>query len=237
MIELNSVTKKFKQVIAVNNCSLSISDKDMVALIGADGAGKTTLLKLITGLAKPDSGKITINGEMPYAQRVNIGYMAQAFSWYKNLTVWENTILSAKMHGMKSREASLASEKILAFVNLLKFKYRLAGKLSGGMKQKLALACAIVYEPKILLLDEPSTGVDPVSRQELWELFGDINKRGTALVVTTPYFDEAHYCKKIVLMDKGKIILNDTLANLTAQYPNLTLENLFLSLTNDTDEV
>ena len=237
MIELNCVNKQFKQVVAVNNCSLKIADGDMLALIGADGAGKTSLLKLIAGLLKPDSGTITINGQVPYNQRIYIGYMAQVFSWYKNLTVAENVILSAKMHGMKSQEAHLASEKILDFVGLLKFKHRLAGKLSGGMKQKLALAAAVVYQPQILLLDEPSTGVDPVSRQELWELFHEINKNGTTIIVATPYFDEAYYCQKILLMDKGEIILNDTLKNLMAKYAHLDLANLFLHLTEIKDGI
>lgn len=233
MIELIDVTKRFKQVIALDDCNLKIEDKDMVAVIGADGSGKTTALKLIAGLLKPDSGTITINGDLPYNQRMYSGYMAQAFSWYKNLTVMENVILSAKMHGMNSHIALDESKKILQFVGLWQFKHRLAGKLSGGMKQKLALAAAVVYKPMILLLDEPSTGVDPVSRQELWELFQKINAEGTTIIVTTPYFDEANYCKHIVLMDRGKIILQDSLKHLITQNPDLNLETLFLSLTAD----
>lgn len=237
MINLTNVNKSFGHVTALNINDLQISDGDMIALIGADGAGKTTLLKLLTGLLKSDSGNITIDGKLPYTQRVHIGYMAQAFSWYKNLTVWENVILSAKVHGMNSQSATAESEKILQFVGLLKFKTRLAGKLSGGMKQKLALAAAVVHSPSILLLDEPSTGVDPVSRQELWELFQEINHRGTTIIVATPYFEEANYCKRILLMDKGKIVLQDTLQDLIKRYPKLDLEALFLSLTADTDEV
>ena len=159
--------------------------------------------------------------------------MAQQFSWYRNLSVNENVILSAKLHGLNGQQAQQKSDEILKFVGLYQFKDRLAEKLSGGMKQKLALAAAIVYGPQILLLDEPSTGVDPVSRQELWELFHRINAQGTAVIVTTPYFDEVNYCREIILMHNGRILINDTLADLRKQHEHFNLENIYFKLTKE----
>ena len=232
-IEINSISKKFGRIQALTDCSLTIENNCLLAIAGGDGAGKTTLLKSIAGLVTPDSGEVLIDGQMPQSCKEYFGYMAQQFSWYRNLSVNENVILSAKLHGLNGQQAQQKSDEILKFVGLYQFKDRLAEKLSGGMKQKLALAAAIVYGPQILLLDEPSTGVDPVSRQELWELFYRINAQGTAVIVTTPYFDEVNYCREIILMHNGRILINDTLADLRKQHEHFNLENIYFKLTKE----
>ena len=231
MIEINNISKNFGQVRALSNCSLKIADKAMMIIAGGDGAGKTTLLKSIIGLIIPDRGQVLINGQLPKTQKKHFGYMAQQFSWYKNLSVDENMILSATLYGMNKDEAKENCARILKFVGLYQFKKRLAGKLSGGMKQKLALAAALVHEPKFLLLDEPSTGVDPVSRQELWELFQQVNEQGTTVIITTPYFDEVNYCREIILMNNGRILINSSLADLQKQNKGFNLEDIYFKLT------
>lgn len=230
MINVNKISKYFGHIKAVDDCSLVINNGELVVIAGGDGVGKTSLLKMISGLLTPNEGYILIDEKLPYKKRANIGYMAQSFSWYRNLTVEENVVLSAKMHGFGSKEALIASDKILDFVNLGRFKNRLAEKLSGGMKQKLALAATLVYNPQIILLDEPTTGVDPVSRQELWELIQMINTHGITIIVTTPYFEEVMYAKHIIYMAKGEIILDDMLESLKQKYPQRKIVDIFIDL-------
>lgn len=230
MINVKNISKYFGNIKAIDNCDLRINNGELVIIAGGDGVGKTSLLKMIAGLLNPDEGYILIDGKLPYQKRANIGYMAQSFSWYKNLTVEENIILSAKMHGFNREQALIASDNILKFVNLDMFKHRLAEKLSGGMKQKLSLAATLVYNPQIILLDEPTTGIDPVSRQELWELVQNINAKGITIIVTTPYFDEIIYAKHIIYMDKGRIILDDMLANLQQKYSQQKIIDIFVNL-------
>ncbi len=235
MIEINNISKSFGQVNALSDCTLKIEDNAMMIIAGGDGAGKTTLLKSIAGLVTPDKGQVLINGQSPRRQKECFGYMAQQFSWYKNLSVNENIILSATLHDLSKKQAENVGAEILKFVGLYPFKDRLAGKLSGGMKQKLALAAVLVYKPQFLLLDEPSTGVDPVSRQEFWELVQQINEQGTTVIVATPYFDEVSYCREVVLMNKGRILINDTLAALKNKFPDkkFNLEDIFFKLTDE----
>lgn len=232
MIKLKNVKKYFKQIQAVDNCNLEIKNGELAVIAGGDGTGKTTLIKMIAGLLNSDEGYVLIDEKKPYKKRANIGYMAQTFSWYKNLTIEENVILSAKMHGLDRNRIISSCKEILYFVNLWKFRERLAGNLSGGMKQKLALAATLIYDPDIVLLDEPTTGVDPVSRQELWDLVQNINNKGTTIVVATPYFDEVTYAQRAIYMNKGKIILDDTLDNLQMKYQQQNLANIFLELTS-----
>lgn len=232
MIKLKNVKKYFKQVQAVDNCSLEIKNGEFAVIAGGDGTGKTTLIKMIAGLLNPDEGYVLIDDKRPYKKRANIGYMAQEFSWYKNLTIEENVVLSAKMHGMDNNRIISSCKEILHFVNLWKFRDRLSGNLSGGMKQKLSLAATLIYNPQIVLLDEPTTGVDPVSREELWDLVQQVNNKGTTIVVATPYFDEVVYAKRAIYMDKGKIILNDTVNNLQSKYHQQNLTDVFMEITS-----
>ena len=234
MIEINNISKNFGQIKALSGCSLKIEDGAMLIIAGGDGAGKTTLLKCMAGLVVPDTGQVLINGQLSQRRKKYFGYMAQQFGWYRNLSVGENINFSAALHGMDKKEAQENCARILKFVGLYQFRERLAEKLSGGMKQKLALAAALVHKPQILLLDEPSTGVDPVSRQELWELFRQVNGRGATVIVTTPYFDEADYCREAVLMDKGRILINDSLENLQKQAgTRFKLEDIYFKMTKE----
>ncbi|WP_288795801.1 ABC transporter ATP-binding protein [uncultured Megamonas sp.] len=233
MIKISNVDKYFNDVKIIDDCNLVIKSGELTIIAGGDGAGKTSLIKLIVGLLNPDRGYILIDRKIPYKKRADIGYMAQNFSWYRNLTVEENVILSAKMHGFDSKQALINCNEMLNFVGLDRFKHHLAEKLSGGMKQKLALAATLVYRPQIILLDEPTTGVDPVSRQELWDLIQTINKEDITIIVATPYFDEVMYAKHIIYMNKGKIILDDKLEILQQKYNKQNLADVFISLIDE----
>lgn len=198
-------------VRAVDDINLTISAGEIYGLVGPDGAGKTTTLRLICGAFKPDSGAVSIGGvsveQRPEQARAQIGYLSQHFSLYEDLTVLENIRFLAEVRGMSRHDWLPRSRENLAFVGLNAFENRLAGKLSGGMKQKLALACALVNRPRLLLLDEPTTGVDPVTRQDFWQLIIRLaGESGLAVLVCTPYMDEASRCSKVGFMRSGKII-------------------------------
>ena len=212
---VSHVSRSFGSIRAVEDVSLTIIPGQIYGLVGPDGAGKTTTLRLICGAFKPDNGSVSIGNFSLYNQaeqaREMIGYLSQQFSLYEDLTVLENIRFLAEVRGLSREEWLPRSHENLAFVGLDPFQDRLAGKLSGGMKQKLALACALVNRPKLLLLDEPTTGVDPVTRQDFWQLV--IRLAGTqemAVLVCTPYMDEAARCSRIGFMREGKIIQEGT---------------------------
>lgn len=233
-VAMENVRKSFDGLAALHECSWHLAAGGMLCIAGSDGAGKSTLLRLAAGLLQPDAGTVKINGQDVQKTRQQVGYMAQAFSWYANLSIEENLKFACNLYGMEKKYAAEYRDEILQFVGLYKFKDRLAGRLSGGMKQKLALAAAIIHSPAVLLLDEPSTGVDPVSRQELWELISSLNEKGTAVIVATPYFDEAEYCREVMLLDKGRILAHDSLHNLKMRAEDM--EDLYFELTAD-DEI
>ena len=196
---------------AVDDVSLSVTTGQIYGLVGPDGAGKTTTLRLIFGAFKPDSGAITIGGfsvaQQPEAARTMLGYLSQRFSLYEELTVMENIRFMAEVRGMPKEEWLPRARQDLAFVGLAAFEDRLAGQLSGGMKQKLSLACALISRPRLLLLDEPTTGVDPITRQDFWQLIIRLaGEQGLAVLICTPYMDEASRCSRISFMRSGKII-------------------------------
>lgn len=196
---------------AVDQVSLTIAPGEIYGLVGPDGAGKTTTLRLVCGAYRPDSGSVSIGGfqiERSAEQaRALLGYLSQRFSLYEELTVLENIRFQAEVRGMARGEWLQRSRENLAFVGLDSFENRLAGRLSGGMKQKLALACALVNRPRLLLLDEPTTGVDPVTRQDFWQLIIRLaGEQGLAVLVCTPYMDEASRCSRVGFMRAGKII-------------------------------
>ena len=198
-------------VRAVDDVSLSVAEGQIYGLVGPDGAGKTTTLRLICGAFKPHSGTVTIGGfsveRQPEQARAMIGYLSQQFSLYEDLTVLENIRFLAEMRGMPRDEWLPRSRQDLAFVGLDAFENRLAGRLSGGMKQKLSLACALVNRPRLLLLDEPTTGVDPITRQDFWQLIIRlVGEQGLAVLICTPYMDEASRCSRVGFMRNGKII-------------------------------
>lgn len=200
---------------AVDDVSLSVTTGQIYGLVGPDGAGKTTTLRLIFGAFKPDSGTIKIGGfsvaQQPEAARTMLGYLSQRFSLYEEMTVMENIRFMAEVRGMSKEEWLPRARQDLAFVGLDAFKDRLARQLSGGMKQKLSLACALISRPRLLLLDEPTTGVDPITRQDFWQLIIRLaGEQGLAVLICTPYMDEASRCSRVSFMRNGKIIQEGT---------------------------
>ncbi|MBS0286796.1 MAG: ABC transporter ATP-binding protein [Proteobacteria bacterium] len=206
-IKIDNVSKQFTNpsTLALNNVNANIKSGKITGLVGPDAAGKTTLIRLITGLMKPTAGTITLyDGN----DKELIGYMPQKFGLYEDLTVIENLELYARLHQLKGTVRKEIFERMLHFTNLKEFTDRLAGKLSGGMKQKLGLACAMLSQPRILLLDEPSVGVDPVSRRELWQMVQTLSHEGLAVVWSTSYLDEAEKCQEVILLNEGKILFD-----------------------------
>lgn len=211
-VEITSLSKNFGTVSAVHNVSLRIGSGEMFGIVGPDGAGKTTLLRLFCGLLIPTSGSASILGFdlMRETKRLRreIGYLSQQFSLYGDLTIDENIEFFAEINEVYDFHSR--REELLEFTRLKGFRNRLADQLSGGMKQKLALACTLVHRPKIIFLDEPTTGVDPVSRRDFWTILSDLLKSDITVVMTTPYLDEAERCSRVALMNAGSILVCDT---------------------------
>jgi len=216
IIELNDLKKDYGEVKAVRGVSLSIPEGEMFGLVGPDGAGKTTVIRILCGLLNQTSGSASAFGKDILRNRKEvqnqIGYLSQKFSLYGDLTVDENIEFFADIHGVKNYQQR--RNELLEFTRLTKFRDRLADKLSGGMKQKLALACSLIHKPKIIYLDEPTTGVDPVSRRDFWKILSTLLKEKITIFMTTPYLDEAERCSRIALMNKGEIISMDTPQNI-----------------------
>lgn len=212
IIEIKGLTKSYGELIAVNNVSLTVKEGEMFGLVGPDGAGKTTTIKILCGLLNPDDGQVNLLGKNILTNRKeiqnNIGYLSQKFSLYGDLTVDENIEFFAQIHNVRNFHSR--RDELLDFIRLTPFRNRLADQLSGGMKQKLALACSLIHKPKILFLDEPTTGVDPVSRRDFWKILSSLIKEGITILMTTPYLDEAERCNRVALMHKGEIISLDT---------------------------
>ena len=222
-IQIEQFEKSFGQTTAVNKVSLAIKKGELFGLIGPDGAGKTTLIRAICTLILPDKGKILVNDldvtHNVAAVRAILGYMPQRFSLYQDLTVAQNLKFFADLFQVPPREQQERLAELYHFSRLEPFKNRMAGALSGGMKQKLALSCALIHTPDILVLDEPTFGVDPVSRDEFWQILHTIRKRGTTILVSTAYMDEANQCDRVALFFDGRIQAMDTPANLRDSFP------------------
>ncbi len=208
IIKISELKKSYGGIDAVRGISLEVNKGELFGLVGPDGAGKTTAIRILCGLLNSDSGSAKLFGKEISANRKEIqnqiGYLSQKFSLYGDLTVDENIEFFATIHGVKKYEQR--RNELLEFTRLLPFRDRLADNLSGGMKQKLALACSLIHYPKILFLDEPTTGVDPVSRRDFWKILAGMLKEEITIFMTTPYMDEAERCSRIALMDNGKII-------------------------------
>lgn len=207
-ITIEDLSKSFGETIAVKNLSLKLIKGEMFGLVGPDGAGKTTTMRILCALTTPDGGKITIFGKsVANAKREiqnGVGYLSQKFSLYGDLTVDENIEFFARIHNVNNFEKR--RDELLELMRLIKFRDRLAEKLSGGMKQKLALACSLIHKPEILFLDEPTTGVDPVSRRDFWKILSTLKRDGITILLTTPYLDEAERCNRVGLMNGGELI-------------------------------
>jgi ABC-type multidrug transport system ATPase subunit len=233
IIKVENLSKSFGKIKAVSSVSLNIKEKELFGLIGPDGAGKTTLIRMLTTLLLPDKGKATIMNydvEKGYRNlRNNVGYMPGQFSLYADLTIEENIKFFADLFGTSIKQNQELIEDIYQF--LRPFKNRKAGKLSGGMKQKLALCCALIHAPRLLFLDEPTTGVDPTSRQEFWEMLGRLKAKGITIIVSTPYMDEAVRCDRIALMKEGKLMKIDTPQNMIKNFGTtlwqISAQNMF----------
>ncbi len=227
-IETEDLTRTFEHVIAVDGVNLHVEAGEIFGLIGPDGAGKTTLIRMLATVIPSTAGRARVLGHditrEAEAIRGQIGYMPQRFSLYGDLSVWENLNFFADVHGVRGAERRERLERLLAFARLEPFRHRRARHLSGGMQKKLALACALVHRPRLLLLDEPTTGVDPVSRREFWDLLADLLAEGVTIVVSTPYMDEAERCARVGLMYEGRLLVQDTPDAIVAQVPGQLVE-------------
>ena len=211
IIKINSLKKNYADVEAVRGITFEVAKGEMFGLVGPDGAGKTTTIRILCGLLNSDEGSAILSGmdiskERKGVQNI-VGYLSQRFSLYGDLTVDENIEFFADIHNVKNYQKR--RDELLEFTRLTKFRDRLADNLSGGMKQKLALACALIHKPQILFLDEPTTGVDPVSRRDFWKILSNLIKEGITIFMTTPYLDEAERCNRVAMMNRGEIIAID----------------------------
>ncbi|MGE4586374.1 MAG: ABC transporter ATP-binding protein [Mangrovibacterium sp.] len=225
MIEVQNISKSYADIQALNNVSFGVNRGELFGLIGPDGAGKTSLMRILATLLVPDEGSVClagINVVKDYRKiRQMVGYMPGRFSLYPDLTVEENLAFFATVFGTSVAENYDLIRDI--YVQIEPFKNRLAGKLSGGMKQKLALSCALIHKPEVLILDEPTTGVDAVSRKEFWEMLRKLQQDGMSILVSTPYMDEAGLCDRVALMQKGEILTVESPTLITGKYKRLLL--------------
>lgn len=220
IIESRNLSRDYKELRAVNALDLQIQPGELFGLVGPDGAGKTTTLRLLAGLLNITEGSATIAGfdlgSQAESIKPHIGYMAQQFSLYAELSVLENLRFFSELYDVAPKELKSRTERLLEFAGLTEFKERRASHLSGGMQKKLALACTLIHQPEILLLDEPTTGVDPISRREFWNILTELHLQGTTILVSTPYMDEADRCSRVGLMYAGKMVINDSPQNIRA---------------------
>jgi ABC-2 type transport system ATP-binding protein len=227
-LQTDNLSKRFGELTAVNSLNLSVNSGELFGLVGSDGAGKTTTMRMLAGIMEPSGGKASVLGydTVIEAERLkeDIGYMSQRFGLYPDLTVTENIHFYADIYGIPKRGRDERIERLLAFSNLTPFRKRRAGNLSGGMKQKLGLTCALIHTPKILFLDEPTNGVDPVSRRDFWRILYKLLKEGVTIFVATAYLDEADRCHRVGLLHQGRLIACDTPVNLRGLMQGTILE-------------
>jgi ABC-2 type transport system ATP-binding protein len=214
VIETKSLTRTFKDTIAVDGLNLGVQHGEIFGLLGPDGAGKTTTIRLLAAILDPTDGQARVFGYdtmgQPEPIKRRIGYMAQRFNLYGDLSVWENLNFFADVFEVTGDVRQERIERLLGFSRLTEFRDRRAAHLSGGMQKKLALACTLIHTPEVIYLDEPTTGVDPVSRREFWDILAELHLQGITLVVSTPYMDEAERCSRVGLMYRGQMVVCDT---------------------------
>jgi len=220
-IKADGLTKSFPGVRAVDGITFDVREGEIFGLVGPDGAGKTTTLRMLAGIMPPDAGSASVAGcdigRGPERAKHALSYMPQRFGLYEDLTVDENIRFYADLFGVRRAEQKSRSAELLQAAGMSEFRSRLAGKLSGGMKQKLCLVCALIHRPKVILLDEPTTGVDPVSRRDFWRILYELISEGVAILTSTAYLDEVERCHRVALMHQGKLLFSDTPANLKSR--------------------
>lgn len=224
-IQVENVSRSFGDVKAVCDVSFQVERGTIFGLVGSDGAGKSTLLRMIATMIEPSSGRIQVGEMDAVSQKTSIktimGYMPQRFGLYQDLTVDENISFFMDIFGIYGQERKKRRERYLGFSNLLPFVDRLTGNLSGGMKQKLGLACVLVHQPTVLILDEPTNGVDPVSRQEFWEILSEMKREGMTVLISTAYLDEGEKCDRLAIMHKSRILDTATPEKMRFNFPDL----------------
>jgi ABC-2 type transport system ATP-binding protein len=232
MIETRDLTRRFDALVAVDRLNLTVERGEIFGLVGPDGAGKTTTLRILCGLMNPSEGSATVAGHDvagdSRAVKDRIGYMAQRFGLYGDLTVDENMAFYGDLFGIVGRDREDLAARLLHMTRMELFRARQAGKLSGGMKQKLALMCTLLHRPEVLFLDEPTNGVDPVSRRDFWTILYQLLKDGITIFMTTAYLDEAERCNRVGLMDKGRLIRCETPEEMKRATGSATLEEAFV---------
>jgi len=232
-IELHGLVKRYGATTALDGVTFDVRRGEMFGLIGSDGAGKTTAIRLMCGLLRADAGSVRVLGRDPVREHrhitARVGYLSQRFSLYGDLTIDENIAFFAEVHGVGDYRRR--RDQLLEMTQLAPFRARLADRLSGGMKQKLALVCTLVHEPELLLLDEPTTGVDPVSRREFWKLLSELLAQGITILMSTPYLDEAERCTRVALLHAGRLLACDDPSRLRAATAGTpSLEDVFVNL-------
>jgi len=232
-ITAQHLVRRFGTFTAVNDVSFTVQKGEIFGFLGPNGSGKTTVIKMLTGLLPLSDGEATVQGidvrKDPETVRENIGYMSQNFSLYSDLTVQENLTFYGRIYGLNEQNLRRRIDEIVQLNGLAPYYKRLAAQLSGGWKQRLALGCAMLHEPKLIFLDEPTAGIDPVARRQLWDLLFDLSAHGITFFVTTHYMDEAEYCHRLALMYNGKIVAMDTPAALMKAAGKGSMEEVFVS--------
>jgi len=236
-IKAQDLTRKFNSVTAVNNLNLEIEEGEIFGLVGPDGAGKTTTMRLLTGILEPSSGEGWVYGKHIVKESEGlkdyIAYMSQRFGLYEDLTVMENLNFYADIFGVSIKERVSRIDRLMDFSGLAPFKKRLTRNLSGGMKQKLGLSCALIHTPKVLFLDEPTSGVDPVSRRDFWQILYQLLREKVTILFSTSYLDEAERCRRVGLIHKGRLLKCDIPENIKKERHAETLEEAFISIINE----
>ncbi len=234
VISVHNLVKKFGSFIANDNLNFEVYRGEIFGFLGANGAGKTTAIRILSGLSSPTSGEVTVAGFSASRQaekiKQKIGYMCQKFSLYEDLTVRENIMLYGGIYGMSKQLIKTRTRELLEKLNFQEYENKLISDLPLGFKQKLAFSVAVLHDPKIVFLDEPTGGVDPITRRQFWEMIYETASRGITVFVTTHYMDEAEYCDRVSIMNEGKIVALDTPAELKKKYNAVSVEEVFIKI-------
>lgn len=240
VISVSQLVKRFGGFTANDNLSFTVARGEIFGFLGANGAGKTTAIKILCGLSRPTSGEIHVAGFDVYQRqeliKQHIGYMSQKFSLYEDLTLYENIRFFGGIYGLSRREIKRRSEQIITKFSLQEYRDILIRDLPLGWKQKIAFAIALLHDPEIVFLDEPTSGVDPITRRQFWEMIYEAADKGITVFVTTHYMDEAEYCDRVTIMDKGKIVALDSPGELKKTYNASTMYDVFLKITREKPE-